>query len=398
MRSLMLMFAICASGCGCGARTGVSIRDAAVSVADSGRDELDAFVPDASLVADGGTDADSDAGPSDAGSDASCPNGVFIIDRDPEWTRSETIYAGLRDAELTYITLENRSDATRCLGRLLISASPLATGAPADCLPDVLGSARLWPIGYESPPSVHPDGRGMHWLWLPWHDVCVPRGETWRLGVFIDTMTMMRPECDAAGAEFTLSTSEVGIVEPGGSAAPGVCVASSSGLPLDVISLARLTFYQYRLRITTMTDSTELVPGGPQEVARYLATNLVGGASPQVTIRAMDIDTGGIFPIDARPRTLRLYRDAVVPANLLFERTFPDGMPPAHIPLTDAEFPDVLIGTAGATTFIATVDTDGFARGATFGVGLENIRWSDGAEHTGVGNYPPVMRFVRFAP
>lgn len=384
MRSLIFALAFCMSGCYLSHERAAV--DAAVPVADAG-------APDAPLPADGGTDAGSDAGPPDAG----CPNGVFVIDRDPEWMRSETIYAGYRDAELTYITLENRSDATRCLGRLLISASQLATGASADCLPELLGSARLWPIGYESPPNVTPPGRGMYWWWFPRRDICVPRGETWRLGVFIDTMTMMRPECDAAGAEFTLSLIDVGIVEPGGSAAPGVCTVSSTGLPLDVVSLARLALYRYRLRITTMTDSAALMPGGPQEVARYLAANLVGDGSPPVTIRAMDIDTGGIFLADVRPRTLRLYRDAVVPANLLFERTFPDGMPPAHIPITDAEFPDVRIGSAGGVTFVATIDTDGFSSGATFGVGLENIRWSDGLERTGVGNYPPVMRFVRFA-
>ncbi len=404
MRSLMILLAFCAGGCG--ARTGLADRDAAVPVADAG-------APDAPLLADAGTDAGSDssraeldagvdAGPSDADT---CDEPLLVIeqqDRDfcpGHYPNRDSLLLGENGRTIMFLDIRNRSSRTMRVTRWNFS---VYVGFDDDRA--LRSIRRLWlrdaatRISYGEGVPVRHDASNLDVPIRP-ADFLIPPG-TMTVAVEIDLAAYVDGGSAGWDASFGFASwADVDVIWEDGSVIPSACVCSClAGTPF-YLSTGFLDVFRARFWIDSPLHAVIVEVGGERQVGEFRAGNEANAGNYAATLQAVTLGLSGISHREGH--TLRLYVDTVDPAHLIGSTVIGAGFPTV-VEFRDADLVDVAVPAGMFRNLYVTIDTDGFMSSQTLQVDVQAATWSDGVAITGDVACEPVegyyVTFVRPPP
>ncbi len=405
MRSFILALAICASGCG--ARTGLHVHDAAVPVADGGRVH-DAFVLDAPLVADAGTDAGSDSGSAerDAGVDAgppdagSCDAPLLTIGFRDRFCGIDLLLGEQRKQVLS-LHVRNSADRAMRIVRWQVDAY---RGDPADCAPRTISRVRLRnsatgeSYGQASLTLIPGGGGNFHAVIRP-DRLRIPVGEM-DISVELDFAAFTDGGC--SGWVTTIgfaSWVDIDAVWEDGTPIHTDCVCSClAGTPF-YLQTGFLDVHRARISVRNADISRTVVATGEQYLGGFTVRNEPNVGSYTATVGVMNLGLRGIFGGDRRPRTLRLYRDAIAPGNLVASTVLAE-LRPTETTWRDEDFADTDIASGMIREFLVTLESDGVVVGSQLTLDVVGMTWSDGFARSGslACGFPITGSTATFAP
>ena len=370
-----------------------AMTDAAVPVADAG------LVPDTS-VSDAGTDARGDtgvdAGPPDAGV---CDEPLLSIEESP--IRCGHLLLGSRQRQVFALDLHNRSDRAMRVVRWAIAFD---RGLPEDCGPRTVLRVGLYdpltgaPYGIAMPTERTIDAN-FEAIIRP-EAFTIPPGDS-TVSVRVDLNSYVDGGCSGWYTEFGFASwIDIDAVwEDDRMPLPEECICSClGGTPFFIGTGPTNT---YRATLTTWADGTAWtrLATGEQEIGRFVASNPMNEGNYTATVTEMAFGFTGVFGGDERPRTLRVYRDAVVPENLLASTTFPTGMVGTAF-WRDEIFTDMDVAAGTIRDIVVTLDVDGVFTSAALQVELLEARWTDGVSRVvrSICDGPTTAGTVTFAP